>query len=156
MVRGPGNSSPGGTRYHHPRGALPGPERNGTPPAHQEPAMDRRSDQPQSPSALAAALLASLRDGSAGFVSRLGLSLASAAAGIAALMVTLGLAEASSHRIRDEHVALGAMLVLLVWVGALYGLWATYSRKRHVVKTVFACVGIAVLTAGISGLLGAF
>lgn len=112
------------------------------------------TDPSDRPHAIAAALFRSLRDGSAGFVTRLGLSLAAAGAAAGFLMVILGVAEDASRRIRDEHVAIGFLVVLLAWAGLLYPIWSTYSRKRHIVRTVIACfaiVALAVCTATVFG-----
>jgi hypothetical protein len=101
-----------------------------------------------------AALLLALRDGTASFTTRLGLSIASAATGIGGLMLLLGMVEFSAGRVRDELVALGVLFVVILWLALLYPLWATYSRKRHVVRTIIACVSAVALTIGISTAFG--
>lgn len=101
-----------------------------------------------SPRAIIINLFESVRRGSAGFGTRLGLSLASATAAVGVLNLVLGLADYALGRVREEHVAIGVVVVLLAWIGVLYPIWATYSRKRHLVKTILACLAVVVFTIG--------
>jgi hypothetical protein len=113
------------------------------------------------PREVALALMASVRgeEGGAGpragFGVRVGLSLVGAAAGVGVLMLVLGLIETYVARVRDEHVAIGIVFVLLGWVLWLYRVWGSYSKKRHILRTILICLGIAVATIGVGSAFGA-
>ena len=112
------------------------------------------ADSDRGPGATIAGLLRDLRSGAAGFATRLGLSLAAATASVGTLMVFLGLADTTAHRVRDGHVAVGMLLVLLIWVGFLFPIWGSYSRKRHIVRTVLTCLVIVIIAVCVSALFG--
>src|SRR3954463_13993576 len=114
------------------------------------------------PRDIALALMASVRGQDAGgggvragFGVRLGLSFVGAAAGVGAMMLVLGLIETYVVRVRDEHVAIGVVFVLLGWVVWLYRIWGSYSKKRHILKTILICLGIVVATIGVGSAFGA-
>ncbi|MEX2219111.1 MAG: hypothetical protein WD749_10170 [Phycisphaerales bacterium] len=98
-----------------------------------------------------------IRDGTAGFLPRVGLSIAGAAAGLGGLMFLLGLLEASSsaRRIMDWHIAMGVLAVVVAWLGLLYVLWSSYSRWRHTVRAGFICLGIIAVSVCIAFVFGA-
>jgi hypothetical protein len=118
---------------------------------------------PRAPRVVIADLVESVRSvepgegsrGRAGFWVRVGLSFVGAAAGVGVLMLVLGLIETYVVRVRDEHVAGGVVVVLLGWVAWLYHIWGSYSKKRHILKTILICLGIAVATIGVGCAFGA-
>jgi hypothetical protein len=83
-------------------------------------------------------ILRDLRSGHAGWLVRVGLSLVSAAAILSVAMVCLGLLEAASGRLRDEHLALTMGVAGATWCSVLALLWWTFQRFQLALKSVFA------------------
>ena len=85
-------------------------------------------------------MLSDLRTGYAGWISRAALSLVSAAAILSAAMLWMGLLEASTGRLRDEHIALTMGVAGAIWCGVLALLWWTYRRFQVTLKAAFAVI----------------
>ncbi len=91
-------------------------------------------------------LIADLRSGRAGIGIRLGLSLAAAPILVAPFMFLYALIEMGNGTVRDEHLALAFGIAGAVWCGCLTFIWAGYRRFARVLKTMFAIVGVWVIT----------
>jgi hypothetical protein len=99
-------------------------------------------------------LLASIRDGRAGFAVRLTLSVAAAGLALGALFLILGLAEQRGGLL-DETIFLSLAIAGAAWLGLLYLLWRTYGRWRRALSTGFCCLGILIAAIGIATFFGA-
>ncbi len=102
-----------------------------------------------------------LKSGEAGWITRIGVSLAALAALAAVAMLVLALINTMTPplqyqvtqrdgsvnvytrpRIDDEHVALGVALAAAAWCFVLTKVWATYRRFRLLMRGVFGVIGI--------------
>jgi hypothetical protein len=91
-----------------------------------------------------------LKTGDAGWVPRVGLSLASAGGVIAAGFVLMGLFDLGVG-LRDHHVAIGVALAGVAWCASLVFIWATFSRWWRILKTIFFifAIWVVAIPAGI-------
>ena len=96
-----------------------------------------------------------VRQGQAGLAARAALSLTAALVLLAGALLVLGLMEQSSH-VRDEHVAIALGLASVLWFVALIKIWATYTRFRNVLKTIFGILAIWAVAIPLAILADAF
>ncbi len=96
-----------------------------------------------------------VREGQAGLLTRVALSLTAALVLLAGALVVLGLLEQSSY-VRDEHVAVALGLAGVLWFVALIKIWATYTRFRNVLKTIFGILAIWAVAIPLAILADAF
>ena len=91
-------------------------------------------------------LIDDLRTGRAGVVPRVCLSLVFAGVLLALPMFVFGLIETSGRRVREEHIALGLCIIGATWCVSMIVVWATYRRWQRIIKTVFAIIGLWIVT----------
>ncbi len=82
-----------------------------------------------------------LKTGDAGWMSRIGLSVAAAGVVFAMSFFMMGMID-QSVGLRDRHVAVGVGIGGAIWCVALVLIWATFSRWWKGLKTFFCILGI--------------
>lgn len=90
-------------------------------------------------------LLRDFREGKAGALPRLALSLASGVATCAVMMVFFAFMEASNN-LRDEQAAIAVAISGVVWCAMLWVLWTGYTRFLVLIRTGFALIALWVAT----------
>ncbi|MCZ6836758.1 MAG: hypothetical protein O7G85_13365 [Planctomycetota bacterium] len=86
-------------------------------------------------------LWADLQIGQAGWVPRVGLSLAAAGGLFSIMFIMLGLIDLSL-RLDDHHIAIGIGLAGVTWCVALVFIWASFRKWRKPLKTFFCILGV--------------
>lgn len=83
-----------------------------------------------------------LRNGRAGAVVRLGLSLAAAGLCLVPAFCVLGLLEVGGGRVQDQHVGMAMAITALLWGACLVALWWSYRRFRHAIRALVAVIAV--------------
>lgn len=87
-----------------------------------------------------------LRSGQAGWLIRLGLSLAAAALIGASVMFVIGIVALLDVRVDDEHIVAGLTFGGALWCALLVKLWSGYARWRRTLTTIFSVLVIWLIT----------
>ena len=86
-----------------------------------------------------------LRNGRAGALVRLGLSLAAAGLCLVPMFFLLGLMESRGQGVRDHHIGMAMAGAALLWGGSLILLWWSYRRFRHAIRALVAVIAVWIL-----------
>lgn len=99
-------------------------------------------------------LLRDFRDGRAGALPRIALSLATGVAVTAVMMIFFAFMEASGN-FREEQAAIGVAIAGITWCAILWLLWTGYTRFLVLIRTGFALIALWVATISICIILEA-
>lgn len=85
-----------------------------------------------------------LQNGQAGWLPRVGLSLASAGGLFSLTFILMGLIDLSLG-LDEHHIAIGVALAGVAWCATLVLIWASFHKWRKLLKTMFCILGVWVV-----------